>query len=157
MVEAAASGRIGGRVNRLTVPLDEEWKQTTAVILQAEEFPTKKLAIWADARAIIRPVDGNPCLARFFCGRHDIGCVNSPCDEPWLPQCTQPGVPALQYLLWVGSKNLEVATRSELKQCIARATARVNAAEDRAHASPLLQPRDTKIEVTAAEKNMVEI
>ena len=50
-IEPAASRRVGGRVNRLTVPLDEERKQTATVVLQAEGLPAQSLAIRASARA----------------------------------------------------------------------------------------------------------
>jgi hypothetical protein len=145
-------------------PLDEKRKQATEVVVQIESSPLEYMSVRTFAGAGSGTIESDMRGAEASCELVKIGWTSGPADEARFTKVFQAETVGHGELLGIGSDDFEIAARVKVRagrffngqESVARAAAGMNAAELHADAGVLLDKGDTRVEVTAAEKDVVK-
>ena len=152
----AARGRIDGRMDRLSAPLDEKGEKPGSSVLKIESLPFEKAAVGALARAGRGAVEGKMGIAKANCEGVEVAGMRRPANETRRCKLLQTIVVGCAGLCGVRRDDFKVVSVAQREQSVARAPSGMNAAECGGYSGMLLDERDACLEVARAEKNVIE-
>lgn len=117
----------------------------------------KNFSIGASARAFAWAFDRQASRSSSFRERFNIIGVHGPREQVRLVHFTQLRVAHKRRLVRVGGDDFEVASRSKLKQRIARPAPRMHAAESGVKPRAFLDERDAMLEIVNSQEDVVKI
>src|SRR5579859_3189818 len=100
-------------MNSVPAPLDKEWQQAVAIVLEAQRFPAQNFTIGAGARTIAWLVSSYTGCGRAPGYGCQIAGMRGPADQTWFLKRGQASSPKLfagrrARLLWIRSDDLQI-------------------------------------------------
>src|SRR5262249_19863865 len=133
-----------------------EREQAREVVVEIERAPAEQAAIGTFARAGCRTIKRKASFAKARRELVEVARMRGPTYESGFRELRKAASIGHSGLLWVWSDDFEIVVFAERKKGVARAAARMNAAENGAHSRVLLDKSDAVVEIAAAEKHVVE-
>ena len=144
-------------MRRIRAPFDEEREEAIGVVLEVDRLPMQHAAIGSFTRTRSRPFGDDSGPGQVGCKHFQIAGTGGPADQARSGKRLQSfGEWIFGRLLRVGRDDFQVAALSEREKRIFSTAARMNSAKFGSHASVLFDEGDTRLEVAAAEKDVIE-
>jgi len=152
----AACGRIDGRMDGLSAPLDEEGEKPGSIVLKIESLPFEKAAVGTLARAGCGSIESKVGVAETCRECVEVAGMRRPANQARRCKFLQTIVVGCAGLCGVWRDDFEIVPVTEGEQGVAGAASGMNAAEGGSDPGMFLDERDACLEIARAEKNVIE-